>query len=396
MVIERLRRHRFLAIGLAISFLVILAACTPDDPQSTFGTAGPVAERQKDLFIIIFWVAVAVFVVVEGILVYAAIRFRRREGQGIPKQTHGHKWLEIGWTIAPAVVLAAIAVPTISAIFFTADAPSRFPTAVAPSGEEMRVKVTAHQWWWEFEYFTEEELDKEKADLEKVKLGELDRAEAHKAEPFLVTANELHIPVGKVVNLDFESEDVIHSFWVPKLAGKVDVIPTHTNTMWLIADEEGTFLGQCAEFCGIAHANMRFRVIAESEEEFDEWVANFQLPTIPAAGEVRALFVSRGCLFCHTIGKNIATGWPGPGDRTITGPDLTHFGLRDTLAAGIRDNTPENLTEWLSNPDAVKPGNRMKEFAPAYSDDPKFANFALNEKDIAELVAYLSSLKPGE
>ncbi|MEE9324922.1 MAG: cytochrome c oxidase subunit II transmembrane domain-containing protein, partial [Dehalococcoidia bacterium] len=174
MVIERLRRHRFLAIGLAISFLVILAACTPDDPQSTFGTAGPVAERQKDLFIIIFWVAVGVFVVVEGILVYAVIRFRRRRDQGIPKQTHGHTWLEIGWTIAPAIVLAIIAVPTIDAIFFTADAPSSFPVAVAPSGEELRVKVTAHQWWWEFEYFFQEELDKEKADLEKVKRGELD------------------------------------------------------------------------------------------------------------------------------------------------------------------------------------------------------------------------------
>ena len=387
MVIERLRRHRFLAVGLAISFLVILAACTPDDLQSTFGTAGPVAERQKDLFIIIFWVAVGVFVVVEGILVYAAIRFRRREGQGIPKQTHGHKWLEIGWTIAPAIVLAAIAVPTISAIFFISDAPR--------SERELHVKVTAHQWWWEFEYFTEEELDKEKADLEKVKRGELDKTKAHKAEPFLVTANELHIPVNETVNLELTSDDVIHSFWIPKLAGKVDIIPTHTNTMWFIAEEEGAFLGQCAEFCGIAHANMRFIVIAESKEDFEAWVTSFQRPAVAGNGEPeqgRELFVTKGCIICHAIGDAIAPGMPGPGGLLLAGPDLTHFGLRTTLAAGIKKNNPDNLTQWLSNPDAVKPGNRMFEFAPAYNDP----NFTLNGEDISALVAYLLSLKPGE
>ena len=340
-----------LSLLLLVSFLLFSAACTPGDPQSTFDAAGEVSRSQLNLFYIIFWAAVFVFVAVEGLLIYAVIRFRRKPGQGDPEQVHGNRRLEIAWTVAPAIVLAVIAVPTIITIL---------DLSSPPKGESINVNVIAHQWWWEFEY----------PDLN------------------IVTANELHIPVGKVVNIKLESNDVIHSFWVPKLAGKQDVVPNNINEIWLNADEPGVYFGQCAEFCGVAHAYMRFRVIAEPQEEFDRWAEDFLRPAMQPKGvaiDGAALFTQKGCIACHTIQDN-------PIARGTIGPDLTHFGIRTTLAAGVleKDRFGENLTRWLRDPDDVKPGNIMARDAPVYQNP----ELALSNFDIAALGVYLRGLKP--
>ena len=342
--------RRALLVALLVSLVVLVAGCTPSHPQSTFDAAGPVAQKQLTLFWIIFWAAAFVFVAVEGILLYSVIRFRRKPGQGDPPQIHGHRRLEIAWTIAPAIVLAVIAVPTVITLFELSN---------SPDPEGLQVNVTGHQWWWEFEY----------------------------PQLNVVTANELHIPVGEVVNLSLQSNDVLHSFWVPKLGGKTDIVPGNTNTMWLEADEEGTFLGQCAEFCGIAHAHMRLRVIAEPKEKFDAWVQLQQepaeLPIIEPATSGQKLFesIEAGCFACHTIeGSNLSRG--------TLGPNLTHLAGRTTIV-GFVDNTEENLNRWLRDPDALKRGNIMAERAPVYTDPDK----ALSEEEISALVAYLQTLK---
>ena len=353
-----IRRHAgtYIGLALAIGFL-LLVGCTPSHNQSTFDTSGPVAESQLYLFYWIFWAAIVVFVVVVGVLLYAIIRFRRRPGDPDPPQFHGNKPLEIAWTLAPVIVLAIVAVPTIDIIFYNANSPS-------PAEEGgMLVEVVAHQWWWEFKY-------------------------AHPDDPeaTVVTANELHIPVDEVVNVTLDSKDVLHSFWIPKIAGKVDVVPNNLNKMWIQADEAGEYYGQCAEFCGIAHANMRFRVIAESKADFDAWLGKQASPGFesidPLVMEGKTLFEgSAGCFACHTISGSKRS-------RGTRGPDLTHLAGRGHIAAGLIENTQANLRKWIENPDAVKPGNIMGTEAPVYTDPDK----KLTEPEISALVAYLMSL----
>ena len=336
-------------LGLLLAlFLLLLLGCTPSHPLSTFDAAGPVAKMQLDLFVIIFWAAVGVFVIFEGILLYAVIRFRRKPGQGIPKQVHGNTALEIFWTILPAVVLAVIAVPTIRTIYSTAN---------PPTDDAFKVTVVGHQWWWEFKY----------------------------PELNVVTANELRIPVGEPIALTLESEDVIHSFWVPKLAGKTDVVPNNQNTMWFQADDPGTYLGQCAEFCGIAHALMRLSVVAMPKDDFDAWVNDYKQAAsqefTDLAAEGAGVFTAKGCNACHTA--------DGPPAFEQIGPNLTLFGRRDGFGDGIMENNPENLTLWLRNPNDIKPGNRMFKLAPYYQS----AKAALTDEEIKALSAYLLSLK---
>jgi len=222
---------------------------------------------------------------------------------------------------------------------------------VEAGADVVNVKVTGHQWWWEYEY---------------PDLG-------------VVTANELHIPTGTRVELQMTSDDVIHSFWPPKLAGKVDVIPGHTNTMALHTDEAGEFEGQCAEFCGLSHSRMRLRVIAESPEDFDAWVTDQKrAQTAPAPGGVgeiaegAALFQSRGCGGCHTV-EGYTQG--------LIGPNLTHLYDRETFAGAIFDLNSRNLRRWLRNPQAEKAGNKM------------VLPIELNEDEITKLIAYLETLK---
>ena len=343
---------------------LLLAACNPSGPQSTFGPEGPVAERQLSLFWIIFWLAVVVFILVEGVLLYMIFRFRRKPtDQGLPPQTHGNTKLEIIWTVVPAILLVIVAVPTYITIADQNSPPEDLP--------QLQVTVVAHQWWWEFDY---------------PDLG-------------VMTANELHVPVNTAVSLDLRSQDVIHSFWIPKLAGKTDVIPNGGNTMWFVAREPDSYYGQCAELCGIAHAQMRFRVISQSQEDFDRWVRAQNAPRLDPGSELVAagqtLFGTRGCLVCHTVNGPDAPGIQQSrmngflaGAAIFPAPNLTTFATRTTFAGGILDNTVENLKDWVRNPEDLKPGNRMAQFAAAYQDGA-----SLLEDDVDDLVAYLMSLK---
>ncbi len=338
---QRRSSGSLVAIAVLLGFLFLVTACYPSHNQSTFDARGPVAQAQLDLFIIILWMALFVFVVVFGILVYAGIKYRRKPGQELPVQTHGNTRLEVAWTIAPAIVLAIIAVPTITTIFDTAN---------VPVGDALEVRVIGHQWWWEFEY---------------PELG-------------IVTANELHVPVGENVNVTLESDDVIHSFWIPKLAGKIDMVPGNINTMWFRADDPDEYYGQCAEFCGTAHAQMRFRVFADTKEDFDAWVASQKETPVIAPDDPGAdLFMNatfaegQRCAFCHTI--------EGMQIRGTVGPDLTHLASRTTIAAGLLDNNEANLADWLRDPSAVKPGALMPDLG-------------LTEDQISTLVTYLRSL----
>lgn len=348
-------RRLLLALG-AFLVLLLLVSCYPSNPMSTFDAQGPVARSQLNLFWVIFWAAVFVFVTVEGVLVYSVIRYRRRPGQGTPAQVEGNSRLEVAWTIAPAIVLAVIAVPTVTTLFELAEPP--------PGEDVLEVRVIGHQWWFEFQY------------------PDLTYRDADGKARVLTTANELHIPVGVAVNFTLESGDVIHSFWVPKLGGKTDLIPNNVNTMWLKADEPGVYFGQCAEFCGLSHALMRFRVIAEPREEFDRWVQGQMRPPVTPTEELategarifaeEALAGGQRCVFCHTV--------EGLQIQGTTGPNLSHVASRSTIAAALMERTDENLARWLKDPPAMKPGSIMP-------------NLALTESQIGALVAYLQTLE---
>ena len=349
------RTERLFGIVFGVVLVAALAGCTPSHPQSTFDTSGPVARSQLVLFYWIFWAAVFVFVTVGGVILYTVIRYRRRPGDPDPPQIHGNTPLEIGWTIAPALVLAVVAVPTVITIFDNANSPE--PGALT-------VDVRGHQWWWEFTYPHPDDPDSK-----------------------VVTANEMYIPVGEVVNVTLRSKDVLHSFWIPKIAGKVDLVPNNTNTMWIQADEPDDYLGQCAEFCGVAHAKMRFHVIAESRDDFDTWLraqaAPGLVPVDPLALEGKDLFEGDArCWSCHKVEGSKRS-------RGTTGPNLTHLASRSHFAAGMRENTQPNLIEWLEDPEAIKQGTIMFRDAEIYTNPDK----ALTDSQISALVAYLMSLK---
>ena len=380
------------ALLLTLLAPAIFAACAPGGSQSTFDSAGPVAEDQKNIFLFIFWIAVVVFVVVEAALIYSILRFRQtRADSELPNQTHGNFKLEIAWTIAPVFVLIAIAIPTVTLIFDQDKGPvdGRVPE------NPLEINAIAHQWWFEFEYPGQD----------------------------VITANELHIPIDRAVRVSLKSDDVIHSFWVPKLAGKLDMVPGQTNVMFIQADSADTFLGQCAEFCGEAHALMRFRVVSHEPDDFEAWLDSMRrapAPIVdnPAAVAGRTVF-AQNCSSCHssrtyvpevaqaeretqlgrqTIFKKAVTR-DDEGIKTrdgdivnlISAPNLTHLAVRRTFAAGIIELTEENLIKWISNPDDIKQGNWMKDLAPIYNDPA----LELSDEEINQLAAYLMTLKPG-
>ena len=367
-------------IVLAIAATVLVAACSPQHPQSTFGYAGPVARDQGNLFLLIFWIAVAVFIVVEGAIIYAAIRYRRRDDK-IPKQVHGNTKLEITWTVLPSIVIAAIAVPTIIGIW------EQQRGAPTDMGDVLEVEAIGHRWWFEFRYPNQE----------------------------VVTANEMHIPVGRPVNVQLASQDVIHSFWVPKLAGKIDMVPLNDNLLWFIAEEPGIYDGQCAEFCGIAHAHMRFRVIAHPEEDFQNWVAGMRTPPEPfetgsAEQQGQTLFATH-CKTCHTDDswrqdaysleiQQQDSRWATwlddiENSRIVSAPNMTHYSQRHFLGAGIKENSRENLIKWIADPNDIKIGTSMQAHAAVYQEraDNK-AN--LSPQEVENIADYLLALKPGD
>jgi cytochrome c oxidase subunit 2 len=350
--------RRFRQVAPPLGLAVLLSGCVTDGPRSMLHPAGEIARQQMDLFMWTFWLSIAVLVLVVGVLTYAILRFRRQytgDKDAIPNQVHGSVPLEITWTIIPVIIVVLIAVPTVKAIFET-------EVRVTPAEGDTIVNVTGYQWWWRFEY---------------PELG-------------IVTANELHMPVGSRLVLDLDSADVLHSFWVPKLAGKRDMIPNQENQLWLTADEPGVYYGHCAELCLGAHAYMRFRVIVEEQEDFDAWVASFQeagqagaraqpVQDSQLVDQGRALFAQKGCIGCHTI-EGYADFQTGNPDY----PNLTNFGLRRTVGAGVLENNQENLARWIRNPQAVKPGNYMPTLWRA--DDPNA------EAEAGAIAAYLLSL----
>jgi cytochrome c oxidase subunit 2 len=291
-----------------------------------------------NLYTIITWATVVIGLGVFAGLGWILLRYRSRRASALPVQTRGHTLLEISWTIAPALVLLVIAIPTLQVVF-------RTQQAVTPAGA-LLVTVRGYQWWWEFRYPSLE----------------------------IVTANEAHIPVGRAVEFALEGPDVIHSFWVPQLGGKRDVVPGRVNRITLTADRPGEYWGQCAEFCGLSHANMALRIIVDMPEDFARWVAAQRAPAVEPAGDAargKDIYAKSACVGCHTI-TGVSTG--------VLGPTLTHFGSRRTLAAGMWPNTPANVAAWVKDPQGLKPGVKMP-------------NLGLTTAQANDVAAYLSALK---
>ncbi len=406
------RRGRIL---LALGGLALLTGCNLDfwtmkGHQSTIAVDGPVAKSQLGVFLVTCWVTLVIFIIVGSVLAYATYKFRARseaDEQAVPpEQGHGNPLIELGLIGASVLALVIIAVPTLKSITYTADVPAE------EKANAYEVNAYGYQWWFKFEY----------------------PAEQITGAGQLVSANELVIPAGRPVHINLRGMDVIHSFWVPKLAGKVDMIPNRGNFLWLKADAPGYYWGQCAEYCGDSHAVMRFRVIALGPKDFNNWLNAQTAPAREAAkvaatdqpkaqfaayrtdwkrneqgwspqfelnpfeswkahqepdakhedaaliAKGRALFQSKTCFSCHVIRGHMVGG-------SGAYPDLTHVGARTTIAAGLLENTPEQLARWISHPDVVKPGNKM------YVNGYLANNIKLTPDDVSALVAYLSSLK---
>ncbi|MEX2328435.1 MAG: cytochrome c oxidase subunit II [Nitriliruptoraceae bacterium] len=353
-------RVRLRPTSLLVAAVALLIAGCADVGQNSMDPAGPFAQAPHDLILPVAIIALIVFVLVQGLIIYTSLRYRAKEGDDeLPKQVHGNTKLELVWTIIPALILAVIAVPTVQGIF---------EQAAEPEGDFMVVEVTGHRWWFEFHY----------------------------PEHDIYTANELVMPVDVPVRLEMTSADparqttqaVIHSFWIPQLAGKQDLEPGRVTTLNLQADEVGRYLGSCAEFCGLSHANMRIRAEVLSAGDFDDWVAAQTVPADVPEGDSleargRALFGDLGdrqaCASCHQV-------WEGGARAPSTGPDLTHLFSRQEFAGAIHDLGEENLRQWLRDPSSMK--------AMSYEiNGIGMPNLDLTEDEIDALVAYLLTLQ---
>ncbi|MDQ1508973.1 MAG: cytochrome c oxidase subunit [Actinomycetota bacterium] len=328
---QRLRRGAVNTVGMA-TIVVVLASCGgtgPHNGQNALHPAGSAARKIMNLMNPFFWVAVVVGAAVVGMTIFVAVRFRERPGDDrSPVQTHGNIVLEISWTIVPFLILAVMAVPTVATIFNLAKIP-KGPNVI-------HVTVDARQWFWQYEY---------------TDTGTL-----------FYTANEMHIPVHQPVVLTLTSNNVIHSFWVPELSGKKDVVPGHPNTLTIEADRAGTFLGQCAEYCGLSHANMRLRVIAESKADYAAWIRDQQAPLSAAkVTEFNKLAKPWGCTSCHSITSTKKT------IGATIGPNLTHVGDRDAFAGDIYPMQLDDLTKWIHDAPGRKPAGQLKGWMPAFS-----------------------------
>jgi cytochrome c oxidase subunit 2 len=306
-------------------------------PASIFRPESPEAQAIAHLFVVTLGICGAIFAVVAGLAIFNLIRFRWRPGDAEPRQVQGNKLLEIVWTIVPVLILVVLFGLTARAMQ-VADP----PLAGAPD-----LIVVGHQWWWEVRY----------------------------PAAGIVTANEIHLPVGQPISVRLDSVDVLHEFWVPQLTRKMTTIPLAGNHVWMEADRPGTYEGLCSEFCGTEHAWMRFQVIAESPADFAAWERGQRAPPGTPAGEAaqgRRIFREMTCVNCHAVEGTAAGG--------AAGPDLTHIASRRFIGARIAPNTPENLRRWLRDPQQVKPGAKMP-------------NFKLSDGQVEALVAYLETLR---
>jgi cytochrome c oxidase subunit II len=328
---QRLRRGAVTTVGM-VTIVAVLASCGgatgPNNRQNALHPAGSAARKIMNLMTPFFWIAVVIGVAVVGMTVFVAVRFRERPGDDRgPVQTHGNVVLEVSWTIIPFLILAVMAVPTVATIFNLAKVPTG-PNVV-------HIDVAARQWFWQYEY-----TDKDTK---------------------FYTANEMHIPVHQPVLLTLTNNNVDHSFWVPALAGKKDVIPGHPNTLTIEADHPGVFTGQCAEYCGLSHANMRLRVVAQSKADYDAWVRQQQAP-LPAdkVTQFDTLAKSWACTSCHSVTNR---------DKTVgatIGPNLTHVGDRQAFAGDIYAMTLDNLTKWVYDAPGRKPAGPLKGWMPSF------------------------------
>jgi cytochrome c oxidase subunit II len=379
-----------------VAVVVLLAGCGPEvnQPYSTISPQNAKTEDIQRLYKITFWAALVVFIGVQMAIAYTAIRFRRRNEQR-PEQVHGSRTLEIAWTVIPAAILLALFIPTAQVIYKHA--------AAETTENGFHVNVIGKQWWWEISY------------------PDIPADEADPSKGPLVTANEVIVPVGADVVFNLQSNNVIHSFWVPLLSGKVDVMPGHDNKLQFVAEKTGDYWGECAEFCGAAHAWMRFKVKVVPQEQFDAWVEAWRTPPVDGNTETADVIdtpASFGaCLACHRINGTNATiageGMPylsgyieqpldtDEVDEDTTedeetdltsyeivagpGPNLTLLGCRDTIGAGILDNTVENVETWLKHTEEVKEGVYMPNY---------YTQGTINDEQVTELANYLESLKP--
>src|SRR6266550_1906174 len=314
-------------------------------PTNIFAPASTPADSILGLSIFVLLNVAAIFIVVFALLAYVVVRFRNKpnDDQKEPAQIYGSNQVELAWTVIPVLIVIALSLATARVIASIQNAP-RPPDA-------LEVIVTGHQYWWEYRY----------------------------PSLNIVTANELHVPLSDPAHptptfLTLLSADTDHSFWVPRLAGKTDLIPNHPNSMWIDPRETGLYLGQCAQYCGTQHAKMLLRVYVDSREAFDRWIEAQRRPARADAAVARGrqVFETTACVNCHAVGGTNANG--------RFGPDLSHFMSRDTLAAGAAPNTPENLRLWLRNPGAIKPGSLM----PAMQ---------LSDEDVNAVADYLESLR---
>ena len=303
------------------------------------------AAWESSLGLFVIAITAVIFVAVAGLIVYTLYRFRQRpedDAHQEPAQVYGSNQIEVAWTVIPILIVFILIGVTARVIASVQNA--------SPPQQELKVTVIGHQWWWEIRY----------------------------PDYGIVTANEVHVPVahgGKLATyLTLESVDVIHSFWVPQLAGKTDLIPNRNNYMWIDPQEPGVYLGNCAEYCGTQHANMRLRVIAQEPADFKKWIAAQQQPAASAAQATpeHAVYGSLACVNCHTIRGTDSLG--------KFGPDLTHLMDRQTIGSGVLRNNPQNLRTWVNDPQDPKPGCFMP-------------SMKLTDKELDQVVAYLQQLK---
>jgi cytochrome c oxidase subunit II len=293
--------------------LLLLAGCHREHFQSMVHPKGPAASGIAGLWWFLFFLCSAIFAIV---LVLTALALWRGSGERRVGPALSMRFVVISGIVIPAVILVVLLFVSLGT-----------QVSLQQSNPTTIIRVTGHQWWWEVRY----------------------------PEHGLVTANEIHIPVGEAIGLELDSGDVIHSFWVPNLAGKLDALPDHINRMTLQADEPGIYRGQCAEYCGTQHAQMAFHVVALPKEEFEEWLDEQRSPGVrPDASQAQRgfeVFSKAGCNQCHAVGGTAA--------KANIGPDLTNLRTRRSLAAGMLPNNRKNLAAWITDPQAVKPGNRM-------------------------------------
>jgi cytochrome c oxidase subunit 2 len=359
-------RRRMLRRGAGLGAVAVaalaLTACGDEKPYSHITPRTNEADKIQSLYILIFWMAVVVFIGVQFLILYTALRFRqRRRLADRPEQVHGNTRLEIAWTIVPAIVLLIIFVPTVAVLY----------DAEAEADDEagaLIVEVYGKQWWWEVHY---------------------PDAYGEDAEP-LITANEIRLPAGQKVIFKLYTNNVIHSFWVPQLHGKMDLMPGNENRLAFTPEIPGVYYGECAELCGTQHAWMRFTVIVEPKPDFDAWVAAWAQPPQfdgnPGTADVVEGPPSFGqCLQCHRInGTNAAVAPVGYEAPYYTGPNLTLFGCRSFFAGGIMETNEANVRAWLDDPHNVKPGNLM-----GY----QITADTLSPEQIDELTKYLLGLR---